>query len=44
MIRDINIDRLANKHPRVNILQPGCGVEDIVLHPYTIVSDMESKS
>ena len=39
--------RLANKHPRVNILQPGCGVGGhcIAVDPYFIVSDypMESK-
>ncbi|WP_158838719.1 UDP-N-acetyl-D-mannosamine dehydrogenase [Polaribacter sp. L3A8] len=38
---------LANKHPRVNILQPGCGVGGhcIAVYPYFIVSDypMESK-
>ena len=38
---------LANKHPRVNILQPGCGVGGhcIAVDPYFIVSDypMESK-
>lgn len=33
--------RLANKHPRVNILQPGCGVGGhcIAVDPYFIVSD-----
>ena len=47
---DINVwelINLANKHPRVNILQPGCGVGGhcIALDPYFIVSDypMESK-
>ena len=38
---------MANKHPRVNILQPGCGVGGhcIAVDPYFIVSDypMESK-
>jgi len=47
---DINVSELinlANKHPRVNILQPGCGVGGhcIAVDPYFIVSDypMESK-
>jgi len=47
---DINVwelIRLANKHPRVNILQPGAGVGGhcIAVDPYFIVSDypMESK-
>ena len=47
---DINVWELialANKHPRVNILQPGCGVGGhcIAVDPYFIVSDypMESK-
>ena len=47
---DINVwdlIRLANKHPRVNILQPGSGVGGhcIAVDPYFIVSDypMESK-
>ena len=47
---DINVwdlIKLANKHPRVNILQPGCGVGGhcIAVDPYFIVSDypMESK-
>jgi UDP-N-acetyl-D-mannosaminuronic acid dehydrogenase len=33
--------KLANKHPRVNILQPGCGVGGhcIAVDPYFIVSD-----
>ena len=39
--------QLTNKHPRVNILQPGCGVGGhcIAVDPYFIVSDypMESK-
>lgn len=39
--------KLANKHPRVNILQPGCGVGGhcIAVDPYFIVADypMESK-
>ena len=47
---DVNVwelINLANKHPRVNILQPGCGVGGhcIAVDPYFIVSDypMESK-
>lgn len=47
---DINVwelIKLANKHPRVTILQPGCGVGGhcIAVDPYFIVSDypMESK-
>jgi UDP-N-acetyl-D-mannosaminuronic acid dehydrogenase len=47
---DINVWELialANKHPRVNILQPGCGVGGhcIAVDPYFIVADypMESK-
>ena len=47
---DINVwelINLANKHPRVNILQPGCGVGGhcIAVDPYFIVSNypMESK-
>lgn len=41
---DINVwelIKLANKHPRVNILQPGCGVGGhcIAVDPYFIVSD-----
>lgn len=47
---DVNVwdlIELANKHPRVNILQPGCGVGGhcIAVDPYFIVSDypMESK-
>ena len=39
--------KLANKHPRVNILQPGCGVGGhcIAVDPYFIISEfpMESK-
>jgi UDP-N-acetyl-D-mannosaminuronic acid dehydrogenase len=39
--------KLANKHPRVNILKPGCGVGGhcIAVDPYFIVSDypMESR-
>lgn len=39
--------RLANKHPRVNILQPGCGVGGhcIAVDPWFIVADfpLESK-
>ena len=42
-----NLIELANKHPRVNILQPGCGVGGhcIAVDPYFIVSDypLESK-
>tara|TARA_B100000787_G_C16190229_1_gene297061 strand:- start:2080 stop:2814 length:735 start_codon:yes stop_codon:yes gene_type:complete len=47
---DINVwelINLANKHPRVNILQPGCGVGGhcIAVDPYFIASDypLESK-
>lgn len=47
---DINVWELidlANKHPRVNILQPGCGVGGhcIAVDPYFIVADypLESK-
>ena len=47
---DINVwelINLANKHPRVNILRPGCGVGGhcIAVDPYFIVSDypMETK-
>lgn len=47
---DINVwdlIALANKHPRVNILQPGCGVGGhcIAVDPYFIVAEypMESK-
>ncbi len=37
---------LANKHPRVNILQPGCGVGGhcIAVDPYFIVSDYPRES
>ena len=37
---------LANKHPRVNILQPGCGVGGhcIAVDPYFIVSDFPEES
>ena len=37
---------LANKHPRVNILQPGCGVGGhcIAVDPYFIVSDYLKES
>ena len=37
---------LANKHPRVNILQPGCGVGGhcIAVDPYFIVSDYPMES
>ena len=37
---------LANKHPRVNILQPGCGVGGhcIAVDPYFIVSDYPKES
>src|SRR5690606_21780729 len=38
--------RLANKHPRVNILQPGCGVGGhcIAVDPYFIVSEFPVES
>lgn len=38
--------KLANKHPRVNILQPGCGVGGhcIAVDPYFIVSDYPIES
>lgn len=38
--------KLANKHPRVNILQPGCGVGGhcIAVDPYFIVSDFPLES
>ncbi|NQD70229.1 UDP-N-acetyl-D-mannosamine dehydrogenase [Sphingobacterium shayense] len=38
--------RLANKHPRVNILQPGCGVGGhcIAVDPYFIVSEFPLES
>ena len=37
---------LANKHPRVNILQPGCGVGGhcIAVDPYFITSDFPIES
>lgn len=46
---DINVwelIELANKHPRVNILQPGCGVGGhcIAVDPYFIVSDYPRES
>lgn len=46
---DINVwelIQLANKHPRVNILQPGCGVGGhcIAVDPYFIVSDFPVES
>lgn len=46
---DINVwdlIRLANKHPRVNILQPGCGVGGhcIAVDPYFIVSEFPLES
>ncbi len=38
--------KLANKHPRVNILQPGCGVGGhcIAVDPYFIVADFPVES
>ncbi len=38
--------RLANKHPRVNILQPGCGVGGhcIAVDPYFLTSDFPFES
>ncbi len=38
--------KLANKHPRVNILQPGCGVGGhcIAVDPYFIISDYPMES
>ncbi len=38
--------KLANKHPRVNILQPGCGVGGhcIAVDPYFLVSDYPKES
>ena len=38
--------RLANKHPRVNLLQPGCGVGGhcIAVDPYFLVSDFPLES
>lgn len=46
---DINVwelIQLANKHPRVHILQPGCGVGGhcIAVDPYFIVSDYPMES
>lgn len=46
---DINVwelINLANKHPRVNILQPGCGVGGhcIAVDPWFIVSDFRLES
>ena len=46
---DINVwelIRLANKHPRVNILQPGCGVGGhcIAVDPYFIISKFPKES
>lgn len=46
---DINVwelINLANKHPRVNILQPGCGVGGhcIAVDPYFIVADFPMES
>lgn len=46
---DINVwelIELANKHPRVNILSPGCGVGGhcIAVDPYFIVSDYPKES
>jgi UDP-N-acetyl-D-mannosaminuronic acid dehydrogenase len=46
---DINVwelIRLANKHPRVKILQPGCGVGGhcIAVDPYFIVADYPMES
>jgi UDP-N-acetyl-D-mannosaminuronic acid dehydrogenase len=46
---DINVwelINLANKHPRVNILQPGCGVGGhcIAVDPYFIVSEFPQES
>ncbi len=46
---DINVwelINLANKHPRVNILQPGCGVGGhcIAVDPYFILSDYPAES
>ncbi|WP_150452167.1 UDP-N-acetyl-D-mannosamine dehydrogenase [Arenibacter lacus] len=46
---DINVwelIKLANKHPRVNILQPSCGVGGhcIAVDPYFIVSDYPMES
>ena len=37
---------LANKHPRVNILQPGCGVGGhcIAVDPYFITAEFPAES
>ena len=45
-INVLNLIRLANKHPRVNILQPGCGVGGhcIAVDPYFIVADYPNES
>lgn len=41
-----NLINLANKHPRVNILQPGCGVGGhcIAVDPYFITADFPAES
>jgi UDP-N-acetyl-D-mannosaminuronic acid dehydrogenase len=41
-----NLINLANKHPRVNILQPGCGVGGhcIAVDPWFIVSDFPEQA
>jgi len=41
-----NLIELANKHPRVNILQPGCGVGGhcIAVDPWFIVSDFPEQA
>jgi UDP-N-acetyl-D-mannosaminuronic acid dehydrogenase len=41
-----NLVELANKHPRVNILQPGCGVGGhcIAVDPWFIVSDFPEQA
>tara|TARA_Y100001935_G_C17306120_1_gene512418 strand:- start:2687 stop:3886 length:1200 start_codon:yes stop_codon:yes gene_type:complete len=46
---DINVRELislANKHPRVNILQPGCGVGGhcIAVDPYFIISNYKNEA
>ncbi len=46
---DINVSeliKLSNKHPRVNILQPGCGVGGhcIAVDPYFIISEFPEQS
>ena len=45
-IEVLSLIELANKHPRVNILQPGCGVGGhcIAVDPYFIVSDFPENS